>query len=209
MRWMRDFLKMTLRRSTPHNQLMKDHIMTMSKADIAVAIYDLHTQAEAAVKVLQRAKFDMRKISIIGRDYHTEEHVEDFTNAGDRAKVFGKFGAFWSGLTGVLFGSAMTFVPVVGHVIVLGPLAAALFSGLQGAVLAGGTSALAGALMAVGIPKGSVPRYEIALKADKFMLVVHADAQEIRRALELLKTSGLSTFDHPRLQDEVRSPVLS
>jgi len=183
--------------------------MSLSKADIAVAVYDLHTQAETAVKVLQRAGFDMRKISIIGRDYHTEEHVIGFLNASDRAKVFGKFGAFWGGLTGVLFGSAMMFVPVVGHVIVLGPLAAALFSGLQGAVLVGGISALAGALMAVGIPKDSVLRYETALKADKFMLVVNADAQEIRRAQELLKTSGLSSFDHHRLQDEVRSPVLS
>jgi uncharacterized membrane protein len=183
--------------------------MTMTKTDIAVAVYDRHTQAETAVKALQRAGFDMRKISIIGRDYHTEQHVVGFLNAGDRAKVFGKFGAFWGGLMGVLFGSAMMFVPVVGHVIVLGPLAAALFGGLQGAVLVGGASALVGALMAVGIPKDSVLRYETALKADKFMLVVHGDAQEIKRAHELLKTSGLSSFDHHRVQEEARSPAHS
>lgn len=58
----------------------------MTNTDIAVAVYDLHTQAEAAVKALQRAGFDMKKISIIGRDYHTEEHVVGFLNAGDRAK---------------------------------------------------------------------------------------------------------------------------
>lgn len=179
----------------------------MTNTDIAVAVYDLHTQAEAAVKALQRAGFDMKKISIIGRDYHTEEHVVGFLNAGDRAKVFGKFGAFWGGLMGVLFGSAMMFIPVVGHVIVLGPLAAALFGGLQGAVLVGGISALAGGLIAVGIPKDSVLRYETALKADKFMLVVHGDAQEIRRAHELLKTSGLASFNHHRVRDEVPSPV--
>lgn len=179
----------------------------MTKTDIAVAVYDLHTQAEAAVKALQRAGFDMKKISIVGRDYHTEEHVVGFLNAGDRAKVFGKLGAFWGGLMGVLFGSAMMFIPVVGHVIVLGPLAAALFGGLQGAVLVGGISALAGGLMAVGIPKDSVLRYETALKADKFMLVVHGDAQEIRRAHELLKTSGLASFNHHRVRDEVPSPV--
>lgn len=183
--------------------------MTMSKTDIAVAVYDLHTRAETAVKALQRAGFDMKKISIIGRDYHTEQHVVGFLNAGDRAKVFGKFGAFWGGLMGILFGSAMMFVPVVGHVIVLGPLAAALFGGLQGAVLVGGISALAGALMAVGIPKDSVLRYETALKADKFMLVVHGDAQEIKRAQELLKTSGLSSFDHHRVQEEARLPAHS
>ena len=106
--------------------------MTMSKPDIAVAVYDAHTKAEDAVKTLQRAGFDMTKISIIGRGYHTEEHIVGFLNAGDRAKVFGKFGAFWGGLMGVLFGSAMMFIPVVGHLIVLGPLAAALVGGPGG-----------------------------------------------------------------------------
>ncbi|MHB8493694.1 MAG: general stress protein [Casimicrobiaceae bacterium] len=175
---------------------------TKARTDIAVAVYDLHTRAEAAVKALQRAGFDMKKISIIGRDYHTEQHVIGFLNAGDRAKVFGKFGAFWGGLMGVLFGSALMFVPVVGHVIILGPLAAAVFGGLEGAVLVGGISALAGALMAVGIPKDSVLRYETALKADKFMLVVHGDAQEIKHAHELLESSGLASFDHHHIQDE-------
>jgi uncharacterized membrane protein len=168
----------------------------MNKTDIAVAVYDTHTQAESAVKALQRTGFDMKKISIIGRDYHTEEHIVGFLNAGDRAKFFGKLGAFWGGLMGMLFGSALLFVPVVGHVIILGPLAATIFGGLQGAVLVGGASALVGALMAIGIPRDSVLRYETALKSDKFLLIVHGDAQEIMRARELLATSGLASFDH-------------
>jgi len=179
------------------NQTMqKTKEQTSNKTDIAVAVYDSHTQAESAVKALQRAGFDMKKISILGKDYETEEHVVGYFNAGDRAKFFGKLGAFWGGLAGMLFGSALMFVPVVGHVIVLGPLAATLFGGLQGAVLVGGASALVGALMAIGIPKDSVLRYETALKADKFLLVVHGDGQEIMRAHELLTTSGLASFDH-------------
>jgi len=181
--------------------------MTTSKNNLAVAVYDTHIQAEAAIKDLQLAGFDMKKISIIGRDYHTEEHVIGFLNAGDRAKIFGKYGAMWGGLMGVLFGSAMMFIPVVGHVIVLGPLAAALVSGVEGAVVVGGFSALAGALMSLGIPKDSVLRYETALKADKFMLVVHGDAQEIEHAHELLKTSGLASFDHHSGDGDVASKV--
>jgi len=179
------------------NQTMhKMKEQTSNKTDIAVAVYDTHTQAESAVKALQLAGFDMKKLSIIGKDYHTEEHIVGFLNAGDRAKYFGKFGAFWGGLMGMLFGSALFFVPVVGHVIVLGPLAATIFGGLQGAVLVGGTSALVGALMSIGIPKDSVLRYETALKANKFLLIVHGDGQEIMRAHELLTTSGLASFDH-------------
>src|SRR5450830_738152 len=90
--------------------------MNVTKTDIAVAVYDLHSQAEAAVKALQRSGFDMTKISILGKDYHTEEHVVGFLNAGDRAKIFGKLGAFWGGLMGVLFGSALMFIPVLGRI---------------------------------------------------------------------------------------------
>jgi uncharacterized membrane protein len=118
--------------------------MSTNGPDVAVAVYDQHIQAESAVKTLQRAGFDMKKISIIGKDYEAEEHVIGYLNAGDRATIFGKYGAFWGGLMGVLFGSALMFVPVLGHIVVLGPLAAMLFSGLQGAVVVGGVSALAG-----------------------------------------------------------------
>jgi uncharacterized membrane protein len=176
--------------------------MSTNSPDIAVAVYDQHTRAEIAVKALQRAGFDMKKISIIGKDYETDEHVIGYLNAGDRAKIFGKYGAFWGGLMGILFGSALLFFPVAGPMVVLGPLAAMLVSGLQGAVVVGGLSALAGALASIGVPKDSVLRYETALKANKFVLVVHGDSQEIARAQELLKSSGLSSFDHHQTQSD-------
>jgi Heat induced stress protein YflT domain len=47
----------------------------MPQVNSVVAIYDTHSQAEAAVKDLQRSGFDMKKLSIVGKDYHTDEHV--------------------------------------------------------------------------------------------------------------------------------------
>lgn len=67
----------------------------MTPNNSTVAIYKSHTEAEAAVKELQHSGFDMQKLSIIGRDYHTEEHVVGYYNAGDRMKYWGKAGAFW------------------------------------------------------------------------------------------------------------------
>ncbi len=162
----------------------------MSKTDIAVAVYNTHEQAEDAVRRLARAGFDMKAISIVGKDYHSEEHVVGYFNAGDRAKFFGKLGAFWGGLAGILFGSAMMFIPVVGHIIILGPLAATVFGGLEGAALGGGLSALVGALSTLGIPKDSVLRYETALKADKFLVIVHGGAGDLLRAQEVLAAAG-------------------
>ena len=93
--------------------------MLSKDQDIAVAVYDEHSTAEEAVKTLQRGGFDMKKISIVGKDYETDEHVVGFLNAGDRAKIFGKLGAFWGGLFGILFGAALIFIPVIGSVVIL------------------------------------------------------------------------------------------
>ncbi len=164
----------------------------INENDIAVAVYDSHDRAERAVKDLARAGFDIKKISIVGKDYETEEQVVGYFNAGDRAKFFGKFGAFWGGLAGILFGSFMMFIPVFGHLIVLGPLAATLAGGLQGAVLGGGLAALVGALTAIGVPKDSVLRYETALKAGKFVVIVHGGSDDVRRAKDVLTAAGTS-----------------
>jgi len=66
----------------------------MSETNSVVAIYETHSQAEEAVKELQRSGFDMKKMSIVGKDYHTDEHVVGYYNIGDRMKYWGKQGAF-------------------------------------------------------------------------------------------------------------------
>jgi uncharacterized membrane protein len=78
----------------------------MNKSNSGVAIYLTHSAAEAAIKEVQQSVFDMKKLSIVGRDYHTDEHVVGYYNAGNRMKAWGKSGAFWGGLWGLLFGSA-------------------------------------------------------------------------------------------------------
>jgi hypothetical protein len=70
----------------------------MSETNSVVAIYPTHTQAEKAVKELQKSGFDMKKMSIVGKDYHTDEQVVGYYNAGDRMKYWGKQGAFWGGI---------------------------------------------------------------------------------------------------------------
>jgi hypothetical protein len=160
-----------------------------------VAIYSTHAAADAAVKAMQRAGFDMRKLSIVGADYRTEENVIGYYNAGDRVRYWGKLGAFWGGLAGILFGSAFLVLPVIGHLIVLGPLVSWIANGVAGAVVTGGMSALGAALYSIGIPKNSIVEYEAALKADKFLLVAHGTEEEVNGARETLATSGAERLD--------------
>ena len=70
-------------------------------------------------------------------------------------------------------------IPVVGHVIVLGYLAAMAVSAVESAVLVGGLSALGAALYSVGIPRDSVIAYEAAVKADGFLVMAHGSAEEM------------------------------
>ncbi|MDE2394514.1 MAG: DUF1269 domain-containing protein [Burkholderiales bacterium] len=162
----------------------------MNPSNVVVAVYSSHVQAEAAVRRLAGAGFDMKRISIVGKNCHTEEQPVGYFNAGDRARFFGKLGAFWGGLAGMLFGSAMLFIPVVGHLVILGPIAATVLGGAEGAALGGGLSALVGALTALGVPKDSMLRYETALKADNFLVVVQGDAAAGMRARGLLVDAG-------------------
>ena len=94
----------------------------MSEKNSIVAVYKSHAQAEDAVRELQKSGFDMKKLSIVGKDYHTDEHVVGYYNTGDRMMYWGKLGAFWGGFWGLLFGSAFFWVPGIGPLVVAGPL---------------------------------------------------------------------------------------
>jgi hypothetical protein len=168
---------------------MMDHRrLTMSKESAGVVILSTHAEAEDAVKELQRSGFDMKKLSIVGKDYHTEEQVVGYYNIGDRMSYWGKLGAFWGGLWGILFGSAFFLVPGIGPLVVAGPLVSAIVAGLEGAVIIGGLNALGAGLYGLGIPKDGILKYETAIKSEKFVLVVHGSANELAKASDILKS---------------------
>lgn len=155
-----------------------------------VAIYKSHTEAEAAVKELQRSSFDMKKLSIVGRDEHTDEHVIGYYNAGDRMKYWGKAGAFWGGIWGMLFGSAFFLIPGVGPLLVAGPLVGWVLGALEGALVLGGLSAIGAGLYSLGIPKNSILQYETALKTGKFVLIAHGTSEDAIRAREIINRTN-------------------
>src|SRR6202142_131496 len=166
----------------------------MSELNAVVAIYDTHVEAEEAVKKLQRAGFDMRTLSIVGKGSHTDEHVVGYYNTGDRMKYWGKTGAFWGGFWGLLFGSAFFAIPGLGPILVAGPLVAWIVGALEGAAVVGGVSAVGAGLMSIGIPRDSVLKYEVALKTDKFMLVVHGTPDAVAKAKDIIEGTEHSYY---------------
>ena len=68
-------------------------------------------------------------------------------------------------------------------------------AGLEGAAVVGGVSAVGAGLVSIGIPKDSVLKYDVALKTDKFLLVVHGTARDVNKAKD-----GMSAVASPLIQ---------
>jgi uncharacterized membrane protein len=174
----------------------------MADTNATVAVFETHAEADEAVKELQKAGFDMKKLSVVGKDYHTEEHVVGYYNAGDRMKHWGKLGAFWGGLWGLLFGAAFFWIPGVGPILVGGPLVASIVAALESAVVVGGITAIGAGLVSIGIPKNSIVEYESALKVGKYVVVAHGTAEDVAKAKNIL-----STLKPTELKDHVLEPA--
>ena len=165
----------------------------MKHDQIMSALYDTHVQAEQAVEELQANGYDMKQLSIVGQEYHTEEKVVGYYNMGDRMLSWGGSGAFWGSIWSLLFGSAFFLVPGVGPLLIAGPFVATLVAALEGAVVVGSVGALAGALASIGIPENSVLEYETEIKAGKFLLIAHGTTAEVAQAREILGVDKLTT----------------
>jgi hypothetical protein len=162
----------------------------MAAKNSVVALFDEHVQAEQAVKELQHAGFNMKCLSIIGKGYHTEEDVLGYYTTGDRMMYWGKNGAFWGGIWGMLFGSAFFMIPGVGPFIAAGPLVGWIVAVIESAVVVGGMSAIGAGLYSIGIPKESVLSYESSLKAGTFLVVAHGSVDEVEHARKILHAAG-------------------
>jgi uncharacterized membrane protein len=178
----------------------------MSDRNSVVAIYETHAQAEEALKEMEKGGVDMKKLSIVGKDYHSEENVVGYYNAGDRMKRWGTTGAFWGGFWGLLFGSAFFAIPGVGPVLVAGPLVAWMLGALEGAVVVGGVSAIGAGLFSIGIPKDSIVEYETAVKSDRFLVVAHGTTAEVEKARDIMRSGHAVNVSAHGLHEGARQP---
>jgi uncharacterized membrane protein len=162
----------------------------MIQSNSVVAIFKTHSGAESAVKNLQKEGFDMKKLSIVGKNYETDEDVVGYYNVGDRMKYWGKLGAFWGGFWGLLFGSAFFVIPGFGPLLMAGPIVSWIVGALEGAVVVGGLSALGAGLYSMGIPKDSILQYETAVKSGKYVLIAHGSDIETAHAKNIISRSN-------------------
>ena len=161
-----------------------------NQSDPVIAVHATHGAAEAAVKALGQAGFDLKKVSIVGKGYRSEEHASGFYTVGDRVKAWGASGGLWGAAWGLLLGSAVFVMPPLGIVAAAGPITAVLVAALEGAAVVGGVSALSAALASVGMPPDHAVKYEAEIAADRFLLIVHGTQEDVSQARGILAAAG-------------------
>ena len=167
----------------------------MEKLNTAIAVLPNHLAAEAAIKKLAQAGFDLKSLSVVGKGYRTEDRVVGFYNVADRVTLWGSRGAFWGGLWGLFFSGVFVATPVAGPVVALGLVASLAISALEGALVVGGFSALGAGLYSLGVPKDSILVYESEVTSDAFLVMVHGASEEVAYAKTILASVDAKRVD--------------
>ena len=89
----------------------------------------------------------------------------------------------------MLFLPAVFLIPGFGLVAMAGPFVSVLISALEGALVVGGISSLGAALSDLGVSADLIVKYELAIKSDEFLMLIHGDQADLSNAASILSKS--------------------
>ena len=167
---------------------------------LVVGVYSNQDRAQQLVEKLIHDDFPMDRISLLNRSGGAGDDMLGVTyhDTGDRMKAWGKQGAFWGAVWGLLAGASGMFVlPGLGPLLVAGPIVEALGAAMAGAAVAGGTMAgaaavshLASALHRIGIPEADLQQIESAIESGQYVVILHCAPQESEKHARTLAWAG-------------------
>ena len=158
----------------------------MSETNSIVAIYGTDVESESAVMELHKSGFDMRKVSVVAKCSDNGTELVGSCNTDDCLGDSGIGGTFPAGW-GFLVDAAFLEAPGIGAVMIGGPLAIGVAAMREEAHPIGNLTVIGNALLNVGIPKGTILRYESALRENKCLLSVHGPSEEVMKARHILR----------------------
>jgi hypothetical protein len=164
-----------------------------------IGIYDTLLKAEEAVRQLDRQGFPIIQVSILGQQAETTKEVQGYLTIDDPAKKGMSAGALATGLVGLLAGAVSIWVPGFGHMLVAGPLAAALLGllgGMEGVIAGAVWGGARGTLIGWGVAKQHLLKYEDHLRAGKFLVNAHGSAADVEHGRHILHGSSAELRHH-------------
>ncbi|MFL9923422.1 DUF1269 domain-containing protein [Herbaspirillum lusitanum] len=157
-------------------------------------IFSNHIEAADAIHSLNRSGFDVNKLSLIGKGYHSERNPIGFYTRGGQIKVWGRRGACWGGIWGLFLSSGVFYIPGIGLLVMAGPIVAMLVSNFDGAPVGGGITALGAAFSDFGATGHQAMQYESELKTDKYVLLVHGSTEDVAKLNYLLPMTRMQSL---------------
>lgn len=165
----------------------------------AAGLYYSRDEAEAAVRALKHAGFDMDRVSVIAKDADKvagHNTTEDVGNKADEGAAKGALtGGALGGITGLLVGLGTLAIPGIGPILLAGAEATAIATTLAGAGIGAAAGGLIGALVGLGIPEEKAKVYSDRVGKGSFLVMVTGNGAEISRAATLMRQHGVEEFD--------------
>jgi len=146
---------------------MRSDKKTEGSRSTVVGVFRTHEEAAQAVVELKQAGFPADQISLVGKDPGGKVKTEG-TNVAAGAATGVVVGAGAAAL--VSLGMSFGVIPVIGPILAIGPLAAALISAAGGAAAGG----LVGALVGLGLPEHEAKYYESEVQSGRYLVTVNA-----------------------------------
>ena len=164
----------------------------------AAGLFYSRDEAEAAVRALRDAGYDMDRVSVIARDADKldgHDTTEEVGNKADEGAATGAVtGGALGGITGLLVGLGALAIPGIGPILLAGAEATAIATTLAGAGIGAAAGGLIGALIGLGIPEEKAKVYSDRVKGGSFLVIVNGTAAEIARAETIMNNNGVEEF---------------
>lgn len=165
----------------------------MSALNSVVAVYKTQADAQDGVTRLETAAFDLKTVSLAGRELDFGSNVVGYYQTSNRMKYWGARRAFWDKLWNVLPGAAYFVVPGIGGMLFAGHLTGWFVSALDHPVE--GLTAVGSSLFHLGIPQVNAYRYDTAVRMHKLLLMAHGSSGDLLNARDLLHESRPEEID--------------
>ncbi len=176
--------------------------MSINSDSSIIGVYDTHAQAVEALKTLQRHKFPLKHVALLGKGEAVQEI--DGVHTWEEATTKGtEIGALVGGTLGVLAGLSLITVPGIG-LVYLGTTVGAILAGVEGTAIGSMGGMVLGSIFGAkygtegvvfGKPdKEDFEKYQDEIKNGKFLVIVHGPEEEIKRGHEILTSE--THFDH-------------
>ena len=165
----------------------------MPAINSVVAVYKTQADARDGMTRLETAAFDLKTVSLAGRELDFGANVVGYYQISGRMKYCGARSAFWDKLWSVLPGAAYFVVPGIGGMLLAGHLTSWFVTALDHPVE--GLTAIGASLFHVGIPQANAYRYDCAIRMHKLLLLAHGTSSELLNARDILHESRPEEID--------------